>query len=80
MIPATFRSHMSAAATAAPASPEAKRAGEQMERAMKRAGKTGEAFDLLSRMVRASDESFDVRSDCLIEEARELIATTGGVE
>ena len=53
-------------------------AGERMERAMKRAGKTGEAFDLLVRIERANrGENFGLL-DALMTEARALIAETGG--
>lgn len=53
-------------------------AGERMERAMKRAGKTGEAFDLLVRIERAHrGENFGLL-DALMTEARGLIAETGG--
>jgi hypothetical protein len=53
-------------------------AGERMERAMKRAGKTGEAFDLLTRIERAHRGENWQLLDALMIEAKELIAETGG--
>ena len=53
-------------------------AGERMERAMKRAEKTGEAFALLVRIERAHrGENFGLL-DALMIEARGLIDETGG--
>ncbi len=53
-------------------------AGERMERAMKRAGKTGEAFDLLVRIERAHRGENWQLLDALMLEAAGLIAETGG--
>ena len=56
----------------------ARMAGERMEKALKRAGKTGAAFDLLTRIERAHrGENFGLL-DALMIEARGLIDETGG--
>jgi hypothetical protein len=56
----------------------AKRAGELMERDMQRKLRTNEAFDLLGRIARADSRGDYALVGTLIEEARGLVAETGG--
>ena len=63
---------------AAACPPGARLAGERMERAMKRAQKTGEAFDLLARISRAGLRRDLALLVTLAEEAGGLVAETGG--
>lgn len=65
-------------AAALPMTPGARMAGERMERAMKRAGKVGEAFDLLNRIARAGQRNNRELLAVLAVEAEALIAETGG--
>ena len=65
-------------AAALPMTAGAKAAGERNERAMKRAQKAGEAFNLLARITRADDRGDYTLVGTLIEEARGLVAETGG--
>lgn len=65
-------------AAALPMPAGAKAAGERNDRAMKRAQKAGEAFGLLCRLIRAEDRGDYRLVGVLIEEARGLVAETGG--
>lgn len=65
-------------AAALPMPANAKAAGERNHRAMMRAQKAGEAFHLISRIIRADDRGDFALVNALIEEARGLVAETGG--
>lgn len=65
-------------AAALPMTPGAKLAGQRMERAMKRAGKVAEAFDLLTRIARAGQRNNRDLLAVLAVEAEALVAETGG--
>jgi len=65
-------------AAALPMTAGAKRAGELMERDMQRKLRTNEAFDLLGRIARADSRGDYALVGTLIEEARGLVAETGG--
>ena len=65
-------------AAALPMTPGAKLSGQRMERAMKRAGKVAEAFDLLTRIARAGQRNNRDLLAVLAVEAEALVAETGG--
>ena len=65
-------------AAALPMPAGAKRAGELMERDMRRKLRTNDAFDLLGRIQRADSRGDFALVGTLIEEARGLIVETGG--